>query len=582
MLVSNMKKIALLILVLLWAVPAHATAIVCDNSTDNAAAFVSQLPVVSFPIPCTTPALFKTSVNLTNLAVGGVIVHGNGAQVTCGTGANACFDLTGTSGSYWDHLHITANSGSGYTPSIAGFLIARVGGSAAGADECKAYTATGNVFEDVSVCMAAGCTTENVGSSAFYMWGAEQTHFDNCSPIEANEALWITGDTFAHAPGVVSIYATGTGATGQCDTGTTWNTSEGTVITSSSLIGDSGGESILVNGHVDQLNTDAAYFTAYSKTGGHGFGLDAIRFNQYYGGKASNWQSKGSRVEGYVGHPGGGTYGGHVNGPMLELCDTGCAVSTNSIQYSHFTFSETNFGIWALDFGAPGGGSGPPPPPPSPTACPVYIVGSPQQTVAGSGTTAMVVKSSSGVQSGDNIFVYVGTQEGGSNPATTVNTPAGFTLIGGPLATGSNGIVSRLYQRNSNGTDGSTYTFSFVAPVTWVTFGQQITYRGASATPIDGSVTTQNQTSGTSIILPAVSPSGTADLLVAMGQDYGGWSSPSASGMTFRHNANNQAIIFDQLLSASGSTGTRTLTGMSSSVETGFMFALTPLTGTCP
>jgi hypothetical protein len=219
----------------------------------------------------------------------------------------------------------------------------------------------------------------------------------------------------------------------------------------------------------------------------------------------------------------------------------------------------------ATVWGCSGGGprkAAPPPTPPGPSAS------------VGAGATSITINSSTGVALGDVIFAYVGTQ---SASAIDVTTPTGWTLISGPLTQG--GIQSYLFQRISDGTDGASYTFDFSGAVTGVGYASQITYRGVNnTTPVDGSVTTASQTSGTSLVLPAVSPAGSADLLVAFIQDYGGFSgTPAISGMTLVSSA--AFDVFDQQLTASGSTGTKTCTNLNSSVSTGFLFAVTPSGG---
>lgn len=194
-------------------------------------------------------------------------------------------------------------------------------------------------------------------------------------------------------------------------------------------------------------------------------------------------------------------------------------------------------------------------------------------TSVGANATSITINSSTGVAFGDVIFAYVGTQ---SASAIDVTTPTGWTLISGPLTQG--GVQSYLFQRISDGTDGASYTFNFSGAVL-VGYASQITYRGVdNTTPVDGSITTASQVSGTSLVLPAVSPVGSADLLVAFIQDYGGFSDTAAiSGMTLVSSA--AFDVFHQQLTASGSTGTRTCTNLNSSVSTGFLFAVKPSRG---
>jgi len=198
-------------------------------------------------------------------------------------------------------------------------------------------------------------------------------------------------------------------------------------------------------------------------------------------------------------------------------------------------------------------------------------------TGVGPGATSITINSSTGVAKGDVIFTYVGTD---SSTNITVTTPIGWTLIGGPLNPAT-GIESYLFQRVSDGTDGASYTFNFSGAVRGAAYASQITYHNVnSTTPVDGSISTATQTSGTSIVLPAVSPVGSSDLLVAFVAIYNGFSgTPAATGMTLEGNLGNENAILDQQLTSSGSTGTRTVTNLNDNVSTGFLFAVTPSGG---
>ena len=209
---------------------------------------------------------------------------------------------------------------------------------------------------------------------------------------------------------------------------------------------------------------------------------------------------------------------------------------------------------------------------PRSAAAAISIVGTPQTANATAGAPAITVNSSTGVATGDVIFAYVGTQ---SSTNITVTTPTGWTLLAGPLNP-STGINSYLFQRISDGTDGTNYTFNFSGAISYVAYATQITYSGVNnITPVDGSVTTTTAILSTSMVLPAVTPTGTSDLLIASVQDYGGFSGVAISGMTNQQNT-GESTFFDHQLSSSGSTGTRTVTNLNSSVSTGFLFAVAP------
>jgi hypothetical protein len=207
----------------------------------------------------------------------------------------------------------------------------------------------------------------------------------------------------------------------------------------------------------------------------------------------------------------------------------------------------------------------------------ISIVGTPQANYSGAGASAVTVNSSTGVTSGDVIFAYVGTQ---SSTNITVTTPTGWRLLAGPI-TPETGINSYLFQRISDGTDGANYTFNFSGAISAIAYATQITYRNVNnTTPVDGSVTTATAILSTSIVLPAVSPVGPSDLLVAFVADYGGFfTTAAATGMTNEMQPINQNAILDQQLTSAGSTGARTATGLASSVSTGFLFAVRPSRG---
>jgi hypothetical protein len=205
----------------------------------------------------------------------------------------------------------------------------------------------------------------------------------------------------------------------------------------------------------------------------------------------------------------------------------------------------------------------------------ISIVGSPQTFASGFSVSAVSVNSSTGVTIGDVIFAYVGTTAAAN---VTVTTPTGWTLINGPLNP-ITGVLDYLFQRISDGTDGSSYTFNFSGTVgSGHAYVTQITYRGVNnTTPVDGSITTASQASGTSLVLPAVSSTGTADMLVAFIQT-GASGTPVISGMT-QELATSRNYIFDQQLALSGTTGTKTVTGLGSTgYADGFLFAVFPVT----
>jgi len=202
----------------------------------------------------------------------------------------------------------------------------------------------------------------------------------------------------------------------------------------------------------------------------------------------------------------------------------------------------------------------------------ITIVGAPQGNASCSPPiSSLATNSSSGVRTGDVIFA-----EASVGQSTTVSTPSGWTLIKGPITVFTN-QYSYLFQRISDGTDGASYTFNFAGSMTsGCAYVDQITYRGVNiSAPVDGSITNAVATSSP-IVLPAVSPAGARDTLVAFVNNYS-FVASTVSGMTSELlGPANVSVIYDQMLSASGSTGTRSGTASTMATADGFMFAVAP------
>jgi hypothetical protein len=195
-----------------------------------------------------------------------------------------------------------------------------------------------------------------------------------------------------------------------------------------------------------------------------------------------------------------------------------------------------------------------------------------------------------GAASGDVHLAYVqGNVDGttGSEPATVVTPPAGWTLIGSAIrrshASGSTDFESRVYWLRDNGSNWATgWTFTNPA-VNAYARARIVTYRNIIGTgdPIDASAqasTGQSLTSWTGPTLTAA----TANALLVMFASIEGTDITFPGTMTERGSSANLPVsVADELRPSTGAVGARTVTGSQPSgftvYGTAHMISLKPI-----
>jgi hypothetical protein len=162
---------------------------------------------------------------------------------------------------------------------------------------------------------------------------------------------------------------------------------------------------------------------------------------------------------------------------------------------------------------------------------------------------------------GDLAVIVVSFYENGDK---NVNTPTGFTDQGSFVVGGTGTDESRLdvFTRVIDGTEGATFTVSINGGSIFGTT-QLLTIRGSSALSV-ASVTAGTAAAGvTSIAAPSVSGTDGQGLLAAygIGDPAGTYTDPSGMtlGISEGTEATNTGRVYYETLTATGATGTRTL-----------------------
>ncbi len=194
-----------------------------------------------------------------------------------------------------------------------------------------------------------------------------------------------------------------------------------------------------------------------------------------------------------------------------------------------------------------------------------------------SGTTSWVVNKPSGALQDDIVIYIISTQDVG-----TITLPSGFVTISGPTDWQGTRRVLFCYKVLGAG-EPSTYTFT-MSVSTAGTWGA-VAFSGINtSSPISATGTfTFNSTGSTSMTASSVSPADTDTMLVMLGVTNSNGSMTPAGGMTERvdivnTSAFNLSFIASELLSASGSTGSRVATISTSSQSVAGLIALKPAT----
>ena len=182
----------------------------------------------------------------------------------------------------------------------------------------------------------------------------------------------------------------------------------------------------------------------------------------------------------------------------------------------------------------------------------------------------------SGVSSGDVAILFIVLRSG-----TALSAPTGWTLV--PLCTTN---VANIYQsaafyRICTGTDTNPSVTISLAASTGLYWSCGI-YTGVDGTtPIDDSNKDSSSSNTRTPIVPSISPTGTTDMLVMwVGSNISSvtYSAPTLGTIEeqgFSSTTNNvSGVLFDSLLSASGATGTHTVTASATETYIGFSIAL--------
>lgn len=170
-----------------------------------------------------------------------------------------------------------------------------------------------------------------------------------------------------------------------------------------------------------------------------------------------------------------------------------------------------------------------------------------------SSSSPFSVTKPTGAAQGDTLIIAVSVQTG-----TTIAAPSGFTAIFNQTS----GIVFYVVYKVLGASEPSSYSFG--NPGSQFLAWAAADYSGASSTPIDASGLSGVQTNqSTSITAPSISPTGSTDMLVGVWGADASLTFTKPASMTSREaqaGSSGSVLIADQLLSASGPTGTRTAT----------------------
>lgn len=206
----------------------------------------------------------------------------------------------------------------------------------------------------------------------------------------------------------------------------------------------------------------------------------------------------------------------------------------------------------------------------------IVLVGA---TSAGSAnTTSQALNVPAGVAAGNILIAQIAVR-GGSG--TTITPPAGWTTI---LVNNSGTIIRQgIYYRIADGTEPASYSFD-ISPQQRAA-AAMVAYSGVDGTnPINASSTRTNASS-TSVIANGVTTTVADAMLVGLFAASRATSFTPPGGMTEQADQNGGAgpngaavHIADQLLAATGASGTRTATAANAAVNIGSLIALKPAT----
>jgi RHS repeat-associated protein len=210
----------------------------------------------------------------------------------------------------------------------------------------------------------------------------------------------------------------------------------------------------------------------------------------------------------------------------------------------------------------------------SSVAQPIALVGTATGGNAHGGNVTLTLPA--GIQANDQIFIAATQQTG-----KTLTPPAGYTQVASVTSSGTTPAWTVVWRKTAAGGETSA-TIGYAGNK--AESDVAVVYRGVDpTTPIDVQ-STASAAATTSLTSPSVTASNAGEQLVAFGGAIGNssaasWTAPP--GMTTRAQVNNLSStasgIFDQALTTSGATGTRTATLSATAQLAGVMVALKPL-----
>jgi hypothetical protein len=174
------------------------------------------------------------------------------------------------------------------------------------------------------------------------------------------------------------------------------------------------------------------------------------------------------------------------------------------------------------------------------------------------------------VQQGDVIYAFIWVDYYGA--LGTVSTPSGWTQLGFTALSSQYALYA--FRRISDGTDGSTYTFSFSASADY-SMGSVIAYANVNATaPEDATpVFSQGVVASTTVAVSGITTvSPYAQILVAVVDTSNDDTLSTPTGFTEKwlnvDTAHSQTIAgYDQLMITPGATGSISTSGWSTSTN---------------
>ena len=194
------------------------------------------------------------------------------------------------------------------------------------------------------------------------------------------------------------------------------------------------------------------------------------------------------------------------------------------------------------------------------------------------GATTLNVSKPSGTQDGDILIAVISVRGGTS---TTITPPAGWTLINSNDSTTI--LKSSIFWKQSSASDNNIQTFSFNS--SQKASGIISGYSGVDTTSPVNAQNSQVNASSTSMTAPDVTTTVTNTMVIAAYSTATGTTMTAGSSMSLRGQAastggsaatRTTSGLQDIIQSATGSTGTKTMTAGTAAVNIGHTIALKP------